>query len=98
MANLARVLLAQGQPAAAEPLVRRAFEIRRRVLGEGNWQTASAESLLGAVLTALRRYDEAEPLLLRAGQILKDIPGAQGDEARDNSQRLGALRQARHSL
>jgi tetratricopeptide (TPR) repeat protein len=97
MANLARVYLAQGRAKAAEPLVRQSLEIRRRVLRDGNWQTASSESLLGAVLLGLGRYDEAEPLLLHAQQVLKDIPGAQGQEAQANSERLAALKQARGS-
>jgi tetratricopeptide (TPR) repeat protein len=98
MANLARVYLAQGRAAAAEPLVRHAVEIRRRVLHEGNWQIASAQSLLGAVLVALGRPAEAEPLLLGARRALKDIPGAQRNEARVNEERLAALRQGRHPL
>jgi len=98
MTNLARVYFAQGQAAAAEPLARRAVAIRRRVLGEGNWRTASAESLLGAVLTALGGYDEAGPLLLAAQRVLKDIPGVQGEDARENRERLAALRQARSDL
>lgn len=97
MANLARVFLAQGQATAAEPLARRAVEIRRRALGEGNWQTASAESLLGGVLTALGRYAEAEPLLLGAERVLKDIPGAQAEEAQNNRTRLAVLKHAMHS-
>ena len=61
MANLARVYLAQGQAAGRQALaVRRAVEIRRRVLHEGNWQTASAESLLGPVLV-LRWVDTPRP-------------------------------------
>ena len=98
MANLARVYLAQGQPAAAEPLARRSVEIRRRVLRPGNWQTASAESLLGAVEAAMGRYAEAEPLLVGAQRVLKDIPGAQSQEAQLNRERLAALRQAWHPL
>jgi tetratricopeptide (TPR) repeat protein len=96
LANLAHVYFAQGQAAAAEPLAGRAVEIRRRVLREGNWQTGSAESLLGAILTALGRYAEAEPLLLGAQRVLKDIPGGQGQEARENRERLAVLEAARH--
>jgi hypothetical protein len=87
--------LAQGQATAAEPLARRAVEIRRRVLPKGNWQTASAESLLGAVLTALGRYNEAEPLFIGAQGVLKDIPGTQGQEARENRARLAAVETAK---
>jgi serine/threonine protein kinase/Tfp pilus assembly protein PilF len=95
LVNLAGVTLAQGQATAAEPLARRAVEIRRRVLPKGNWQTASAESLLGAVLTALGRYNEAEPLFIGAQGVLKDIPGTQGQEARENRARLAAVETAK---
>ncbi len=95
MANLVRLYLAQGQATAAEPMARQSLEIRRRVLPDSNWQTASSESLLGAVLTGLGRYDEAEPRLLHAQQVLKDIPGAQGQEAQANRERLAALKQAK---
>ena len=97
-ADLARVYAAQGQAAAAEPLIRDAVEIRRRVLHEGDWQTASAESLLGAVLTALERYAEAEPLLLAAERVLKDIPGTQGQEARENRARLAVFTTSKHTV
>ena len=97
LSNLARVYLGQGRAKAAEPMARQSLEIRRRVLRDGGWQTASSESLLGAVLIGLKRYDEAEPLLLHAQQVLKDIPGAQGQEAQANRERLAALKRARGS-
>lgn len=95
MVNLGRIQLEQGQAHTAEPLVRRALEIRRRALRQDDWRTASAESLLGAVLTTLGRYAEAEPLLLDARRVLKDIPGGQGQEARENRERLASLEKAR---
>jgi hypothetical protein len=42
-------------------------------------------------LTALGRYDEAEPLLLDARRVLKDIPGEQEQEAEATRSRLAAL-------
>ena len=50
-------------------------------------------SVLGAALMALARYDEAE-VLLNAQRVLKDIPGAQGQEARATRTRLVALYEA----
>jgi tetratricopeptide (TPR) repeat protein len=97
LVKLAGVDLAQGEAAAAEPLSRRGVEILRRAYGEGNWQTASAESMLGAILTALGRYAEAEPLLMGAQRVLKDIPGAQGQAARENRARLAVLETAKHN-
>ena len=95
LVNLAHVRLLQGQATAAEPLLRRAIEVRRRVYPVGDWRIGGAESLLGAVLTALRRYDEAERLLLEAQLVLKDIPGEQGQVAASNRKRLAELNEAR---
>jgi len=97
MTNLARVELAQGMAAEAELLIRHAVEVRRRVFHAGDWRTASAESLLGAVLTKLGKYDEAAPLLLNAQRLLKDIPGPQAEEARANRERLANLAKARRA-
>ena len=36
----------------------------RERMPEGHWRIALADSKLGACLVALRRYEEAEPLLL----------------------------------
>jgi serine/threonine protein kinase/Tfp pilus assembly protein PilF len=89
--NLGRVHLAKGDAAAAEPLLRQAADVRRRSLPAGDWRTASAESLLGEALTVLRRYDEAETLLVAAARTLKDVPGAQGRDAAATRGRLAAL-------
>jgi len=89
--------LAQGMAAEAELLIRHAVEVRRRVFHAGDWRTASAESLLGAVLTKLGKYDEAAPLLLNAQRLLKDIPGPQAEEARANRERLANLAKARRA-
>jgi hypothetical protein len=53
--------------------------------------------MLGAILTALGRYAEAEPLLMGAQRVLKDIPGAQGQAARENRARLAVLETAKHN-
>ena len=60
---LGEVRLAQARPAEAEPLLREAVEARRKILPEGDWQRAAAESMLGTCLVALGRLDEAEPML-----------------------------------
>jgi len=59
----------------AEPLLREGLEIRRQALPAEDWQTASAESALGSCLARLRRYDEAEPLLVNSYSILKTKRG-----------------------
>ena len=82
--NLARVHLARGDGAAAEPLLRRALAVRRKAYGEDDWRVGTARSLLGAALTSQRQYADAEGLLLDAQRVLKDEPGAQGREAKAN--------------
>jgi hypothetical protein len=52
--------------------------------------------VLGAALTALGRYEEAEALLLDARRVLKDVPGAQAQEAEATRTRLAALDAARN--
>jgi len=92
---LARVFLARGEPAAAERLVRDALRIRQHVFPQDDWRIGVPKSVLGAALTALGRYREAEPLLRDAQRTLRDVPGAQGQEARATVSRLAVLEQAR---
>jgi serine/threonine protein kinase/Flp pilus assembly protein TadD len=91
---LARVYLARKEPAAAEPLLCDALRIRQRIFPPDDWRIGVPKSILGAALTALARYDEAEPLLLDAQRVLRDIAGAQGQEARATRTRLVALYEA----
>jgi len=92
---LAEVDLARNDAAAAEPLLRDALRIRQRLFRPDDWRIGVCKSTLGAALTALGRYDEAEPLLREAERVLKDIPGAQGQEFRATTTRLAALDDAR---
>jgi serine/threonine protein kinase len=92
--GLARTHLDRRDPASAEPLLRRALEIQRRAYTPGNWRIGMTCSLLGAALTELGRYGEAEPLLLEAGGMLKDVPGREGREAAATRTRLVALYEA----
>ncbi len=89
--NLARVHLARGAAGEAEPLLRTALQSRLRTYPETDWRVASAKSLLGASLVALRRYQDAEPLLLDAERVLKHISGPQGREAKANLLHLATL-------
>jgi hypothetical protein len=52
-----------GKPQEAESLLRDAL-LTRRDLSAPAWSIAEAESILGACLSALVRYEEAEVLLL----------------------------------
>jgi serine/threonine protein kinase/Tfp pilus assembly protein PilF len=93
--SLARVDLARGDAAAAEPLLRRALAIDQRVYRAGDWRIAAVESVLGEALTGLRRYDEAENVLVAARGVLKDAGGREGQIAAENRTRLAALEKAR---
>jgi tetratricopeptide (TPR) repeat protein len=72
--NLASVYLARGEPARAEPLIREGLRVRllspqmvpnrRRIFPEDDWSIAAIKGLLGATLTRLGRYEEAETVLL----------------------------------
>ncbi len=74
MFDLSAVLLAQGKAGEAEPLARRCRELQQKTLPHGHWRTALTENLLGDCLTALHRYDEAEPLLCDSYRVLKSSP------------------------
>ncbi len=77
---LAQDLLLQSRPAEAEPPAREAFEIRRKRLPAGDSRAALAESVLGGSLAALRRYAEAEPLLVESH---RDLLKMRGDRSLD---------------
>jgi eukaryotic-like serine/threonine-protein kinase len=94
LVNLARVDLARGDAASAEPPLRQARATFERIYPSGDWHIGTVESLLGASLTGLGRYPEAEPLLLDARRVLKDVPGPQGREAKMTETRLAALYRA----
>ena len=99
--NLASAYLARKEPAAAEPLLRHALQIRqrapgvvpsrRRTLPEDDWSVGATKSLLGATLVALKRYAEAEPVLLAARRDIDITPGPQSPEAKATIARLVAL-------
>jgi len=62
LTRLGRCLLSAGRAAEAEPLLRESLDIRERKEREA-WQTFMTKSLLGDSLVALKKYEQAEPLL-----------------------------------
>ena len=66
---MANSLNAQGKYDEAEPLYRKALEIRRQVLGEDHPETATRYNNLASNLDAQGKYAEAEPLHRRALEI-----------------------------
>jgi serine/threonine protein kinase/Flp pilus assembly protein TadD len=87
----ARVHLERGEAGTAERLLREALQVQRHFYAVDGWHIASTESLLGAALMNMGRTTEAEPLLVAANRILKDIPGPQGRETQSTRARLAAL-------
>jgi hypothetical protein len=81
MINDAAVQLARHKPELAEPLLREGLRIRslapnllpsrRRTFPEDDWSIGATKSLLGGVLVALKRYEEAETVLLDARRDLE---------------------------
>ncbi len=74
-ATLGRTYLALGEYRAAERHLERARELRRRVLGEENRNTATSMHDLGVLYKQQGRYDEAEPLMVKALETLKRVLG-----------------------
>lgn len=78
--NLASVHLARGESTTAESLIREGLRVRllapemvpnrRRIFPEDDWSIAATKGLLGATLTRLGRYTEAEHWLLDARREL----------------------------
>ena len=61
---------------------------RRRTLLGDDWSVGATKSLLGAALTALARYDEAETMLLDARKDSDALPRASGRDTKLNVTRL----------
>jgi tetratricopeptide (TPR) repeat protein len=92
--NLARVHLAQNDPVAAEKLAREALRRQERTLADDDWRLAATKGVLGESLLRQGNFGAAEPLLIEAGNVLKDVPGRQGREAAATRDRLVALYKA----
>jgi tetratricopeptide (TPR) repeat protein len=73
--NAASSLFSQGRFVEAEPLGRRALEIRRRVLGEDCRETAASYDNLGASLYGQDRNVEAAPFIRKALEIRERLLG-----------------------
>src|SRR5262249_46660907 len=74
---LAVFYASHGHPAQAEPLYRRALEIRERALGPAHPDVIASVNNLAGLYALERRFAEAEPLYRRALQINERIDGAE---------------------
>jgi serine/threonine-protein kinase len=86
LAALGDLLLRFGRAAEAEPPLR--FALQRGLRGGYTPLVAEIESILGAALATLRRYDEAEELLRRAHAELERMSGADHTMTRAAHDRL----------
>jgi serine/threonine protein kinase/tetratricopeptide (TPR) repeat protein len=91
MRNLASVLVAEGKAAEAEAKAREALSIFRAKQPPTHWRIADTESVLGSCLTALGRFEEAEPLLLASYPALENDKGDGAKHAAEARQRIVEL-------
>jgi serine/threonine protein kinase/tetratricopeptide (TPR) repeat protein len=102
--NLGAVRLAQHQPQAAEALIRQGLQIRarapsvvpsrRHTFVDDDWSLGAVKSLLGGALTAERRFEEAERVLLAARHDLAALPNPPARQITATLSRLVELYEA----
>jgi tetratricopeptide (TPR) repeat protein len=93
--GLAQVTLAQGDPQRAEGLLREVLAVARDAPSDCTWLKSSAESLLGACLLAIGRFQEAESLGLRSYEVMSRIRGPGDRYVIEALQRIVDLYEAR---
>jgi serine/threonine-protein kinase len=86
--GLADLIMDRGDARAAEPLLREVLDIRHQAPGVSQEELARAQSALGACLSILGQFAEAESLLLAGYGTMKD---ARGDGDMATRQALEAL-------
>ncbi len=94
MANLARLLSAQGEFEEALPYLQRALEIRERTLGPKHPNTMMSLNNLGLLLKSLGKYKEARPLLERVLAIQEETLGMEHPTTGIGVNNLAVLLQA----
>jgi hypothetical protein len=77
MHSLAILLHMQGHADQALPMFREVLAGYRRVFGDEHWQVGVAHMHVGRSLTALGKYDDAEPELVKADRLLAAAQGSQ---------------------
>jgi hypothetical protein len=69
---LGEALLRQDRLVEAEAMLRESLEIQDR-FAPGTWRHAQTQSRLGAVMVGLKRFEEAETLLLAGFETLQSL-------------------------
>lgn len=83
LGNLARLAEAQGDEAGAEPLYRRCLSVALKSYPDHHCQIAERKIALGACLTKLRRFDDAQPYLIQGYETLKAQLGERNPRVMD---------------
>jgi len=91
LSNLAKVLDDKGEHAAAGPLHFEAVSLSEGFFGATDWRAATLRMKYGRCLTELKRFSEAEALLLGSYPVLREEFGAQHDRTRKAVEHLAAL-------
>ena len=92
--NLASLLKAQGDYAAAKPLYEQALAIYKEVLGERHPNTANSLNNLASLLKAQGDYAAAKPLYEQALAIYKEVLGEHHPDTANSLNSLAGLLQA----
>jgi len=95
LVDLSGVLVLSKRPEEALDAAFQALEILGEEAESEPCLAARAEGVLGAAWTALGQLDEAEEVLLRSFQTLRDARGVEGTETQETVARLVDLYQAR---
>jgi serine/threonine protein kinase/Tfp pilus assembly protein PilF len=94
MNNLASALVRKGDYLPAENLFRQSLVIQRITFSEKSWQIATTKLLLGGCLQEIKRFPEAESLLLEAFPIIRDSFGLTHARTKSAIRRLISLYEA----
>jgi len=94
MISLAAVKTQAGKAGEAEPLFREAFDIQRRTLAADDIRLATTSGLLGAALAALKRFPEAEALLIPASTKIENRFGTEHPRTQAMLRRVVSLYEA----
>ncbi|MCH8150401.1 MAG: tetratricopeptide repeat protein [Planctomycetes bacterium] len=95
--DLARLKHVKGENKAAEDMHREAIAILGKTFPDDHWEIAYVESSLGETLIALRRFEEAQRLLIRSHAIIEAERGATHAATRNAVKRIGDLYNAWHT-
>ena len=96
--NLGGLAHARGDFAAGEADGRRAWEIRRAILGPDHTDTLADACAYAAILDGLERYEESEPIYRHALSIFEERLGPDHLEIAVNLNNLAAVRRERGDL